>query len=51
MHRGFPTAVRRVTTLKELLSLSDVVSLHCRLTNDTVQIINAEALQHIKEGL
>jgi hypothetical protein len=38
-------------TLNDLLAASDLVSLHCALTNETVQIINAECLQHIKPGI
>lgn len=37
-------------TLNDLLAASDLISLHCALTNETVQIINAECLQHIKPG-
>lgn len=37
-------------TLNDLLAASDLVSLHCALTNDTIQIINADSLQHIKPG-
>ena len=33
-----------------LLTASDLVSLHCALTNDTTHILNAERLQHIKPG-
>lgn len=47
----FPSAARRMDTLNDLLAASDLISLHCALTNDTVQIINAECLQHIKPGL
>lgn len=36
--------------LEELLSRSDVVSLHCPLTHDTHRMINADSLKHIKEG-
>ncbi|XP_019190595.1 PREDICTED: C-terminal binding protein AN [Ipomoea nil] len=46
----FPTAARRMDTLNDLLAASDVISLHCALTNETVQIINADCLQHIKPG-
>ncbi|KAL8138483.1 hypothetical protein V2J09_004484 [Rumex salicifolius] len=46
----FPPAARRMETLNDLLAASDVVSLHCALTDETVQIINAECLQHIKQG-
>lgn len=46
----FPAAARRMDTLNDLLAASDLISLHCALTNDTVQIINAECLQHIKPG-
>lgn len=48
--RAFPPAARRMDTLNDLLAASDLVSLHCALTNETVQIINAECLQHIKPG-
>ncbi|KAJ4895125.1 C-terminal binding protein AN [Raphanus sativus] len=48
--RYFPRAARRMDTLNDLLAASDVVSLHCSLTDDTVQILNAECLQHIKPG-
>ncbi|XP_068669771.1 C-terminal binding protein AN-like [Aristolochia californica] len=47
---AFPPAARRMDTLNDLLAASDLVSLHCALTNETVQIINAECLQHIKPG-
>lgn len=46
----FPPAARRMDTLNDLLAASDLVSLHCTLTNETVQIISAECLQHIKPG-
>nr|BAC81145.1 C-terminal binding protein [Marchantia polymorpha] len=48
--RAFPPLVKKSENLKELLSLSDVVSLHCPLTNETVQIINAETIKYIKPG-
>lgn len=38
-------------TLNDLLAASDLVSLHCALTNETVQILNADCLQHIKPGI
>lgn len=47
----FPSAARRMDTLNDLLAASDLVSLHCALTNETVQIINADCLQHIKPGI
>lgn len=37
-------------TLNDLLAASDLISLHCALTNETVQIMNADCLQHIKPG-
>ncbi|XP_038684413.1 C-terminal binding protein AN [Tripterygium wilfordii] len=46
----FPPAARKMDTLNDLLATSDLISLHCALTNETVQIINAECLQHIKPG-
>ncbi|XXG76451.1 hypothetical protein AAC387_Pa08g0798 [Persea americana] len=47
---SFPSAARRMDTLNDLLAASDVVSLHCALSNETVQILNAECLQHIRPG-
>lgn len=46
----FPSAARRMDTLNDLLAASDLISLHCALTNETIQIINADCLQHIKPG-
>lgn len=46
----FPSAARRMDTLHDLLAASDLISLHCALTNETVQIINADCLQHLKPG-
>ncbi|XP_051183523.1 C-terminal binding protein AN [Lolium perenne] len=46
----FPAAARRMDTLNDLLAASDLVSLHCTLTNDTMQILNEDCLQHIKPG-
>lgn len=48
--KNFPSAARRMDTLNDLLAASDLISLHCALTNETIQIINAETLQHIKPG-
>ncbi|KAK4748436.1 hypothetical protein SAY87_015022 [Trapa incisa] len=47
---SFPASARRMETLNDLLAASDIISLHCALTNETVQILNAECLQHIKPG-
>lgn len=47
---SFPPSARRMETLNDLLAASDIVSLHCALTNETIQILNAECLQHIKPG-
>ncbi|KAH6817955.1 Rossmann-fold superfamily protein [Perilla frutescens var. frutescens] len=46
----FPSAARRMDTLNDLLAASDVISLHCALTDETIQIINADCLQHMKPG-
>ncbi|KAL3624426.1 hypothetical protein CASFOL_031094 [Castilleja foliolosa] len=46
----FPAAARRMDTLNDLLAASDLISLHCALSNDTIHIINADCLQHIKPG-
>lgn len=42
--------VRRVETLEELLRQSYVVSLHCPLTNETRNLINADTLEHMQHG-
>lgn len=47
---AFPPAARKMDTLNDLLAASDLVSLHCSLSNDSMQIIDAECLQHIKPG-
>ncbi|KAG9139234.1 hypothetical protein Leryth_011242 [Lithospermum erythrorhizon] len=36
--------------MDDLLAASDVISLHRALTDDMVQIINAECLQHVNTG-
>ncbi|KAJ0969963.1 hypothetical protein J5N97_022840 [Dioscorea zingiberensis] len=46
----FPPAARRMDTLNDLLAASDLVSLHCSLSDDTMHLINADRLQHIKPG-
>jgi D-lactate dehydrogenase len=40
----------RYTTLEELLSLSDIISLHCPLTPETKNMINAQTLEYVKQG-
>ncbi|OWM64272.1 hypothetical protein CDL15_Pgr018844 [Punica granatum] len=47
---SFPATARRMETLNDLLAASDIISLHCALTNETVQILNADCLQHVKPG-
>ena len=47
---AFPPAARRMDTLNDLLALSDLVSLHCSLSDATLHILNSERLQHIKPG-
>nr|XP_043621940.1 C-terminal binding protein AN [Erigeron canadensis] len=46
----FPSAARRMDTLNDLLAASDLISLHCSLTDNTIQILNAECLQNVKPG-
>lgn len=41
---------RHVSELAELLSQSDIVSLHCPLTDGTRSLINDETLSHLKPG-
>jgi D-lactate dehydrogenase len=40
----------RYVDLHDLLSASDVISLHCPLTPDTHHLINSESLQYVKSG-
>lgn len=40
----------KYVALKELLSQSDIISLHCPLTHDSHHMINADSLKHIKNG-
>lgn len=37
--------------LEELLSASDIISLHCPLTPETRHLINARSIQHMKPGV
>ncbi|KAH7685897.1 Glycerate dehydrogenase protein [Dioscorea alata] len=46
----FPPAARRMDTLNDLLAASDLISLHCSLTDDTMHLLNADRLRHIKPG-
>ncbi len=41
----------RYVTLKELFSQSDIISLHCPLTEETHHIIDSEALEQCKNGV
>ncbi|XOV84644.1 MAG: C-terminal binding protein [bacterium] len=43
--------IRRVQSLEELFSISDVVSLHLPLSEHTEKLINADVLAHSKPGL
>jgi lactate dehydrogenase-like 2-hydroxyacid dehydrogenase len=43
--------IRRVDTLKDLVSQSDVISLHVPLTAETTNLINKEALDGAKPGV
>jgi D-3-phosphoglycerate dehydrogenase/C-terminal binding protein len=42
--------ITRVESLSELLSRSDIVSLHCPRTPQTIHIINREAVEQMKPG-
>ncbi|KAI0499977.1 hypothetical protein KFK09_018185 [Dendrobium nobile] len=46
----FPPAARKMDTLNDLLAASDLISLHCALSDEPIQILDAECLQHIKHG-
>ena len=41
----------RYVELDELFSKSDIISLHCPLTEETYHVINAEALEKCKKGV
>ena len=41
----------RYVELEELLTRSDIISLHCPLTEDTYHVIDAEALAQCKKGV
>lgn len=49
--RDLSLGVERVHSLAELFSMSDVVSLHAPLAEETRQLINAEVLSHARPGL
>ena len=40
----------KYVSLEELLSQSDIISLHCPLTHDTCRMINTDSLKNIKTG-
>ncbi len=44
-----PEGIRK-TTLEGLLAISDVLTLHCPLNNETRKMINAESLSKMKKG-
>lgn len=46
-----PVSAKKVNSLKELLASSDIISLHCGLSNETVQLINAESFESVKSGI
>lgn len=43
--------VKRCTTITELLAQSDVISLHCRLTEETRSLIRASNIAEMKDGV
>ncbi len=48
--RPFSSPLARQVSLEELLAQSDVVSLHCPLTEETQGLINAAAIEKMKQG-
>jgi len=44
-------AVKHCTTVAELLASSDIVSLHCPLTDTTRGLINADSIETVKNGV
>ncbi|MEM7020565.1 MAG: C-terminal binding protein, partial [Pseudomonadota bacterium] len=47
----FALGIRRVDSLEELFSQSDIVSIHVPLTDETRNLINAQALAAAKKGI
>lgn len=43
--------IRRMETVQELLEVSDVITLHCALKPETRDLINAEQIEHLKDGV
>lgn len=50
---AFPAKDSRIeyVSLDELFEKSDIISLHCPLTEDTKHLINAEAIDKMKKGV
>ena len=50
--RGFEKllGVQRVDNLEELLSISDIITLHCPLNEETRGIINSQTISKVKKG-
>lgn len=46
---SLPEGIQK-TTLEGILGASDIISLHCQLTNSTREIINAESLAKMRKG-
>lgn len=44
-----PECIRK-TTMEGLLSVSDILTLHCPLTPSTMHLINKDSLKHMKKG-
>lgn len=48
-HAGLPNGIQK-GTLEGVLSVSDILTLHCPLTPDTHHLINKETLSQMKDG-
>jgi len=48
--KSMPSVCERTDTLNDLLSRSDVISLHCPLTDENRGMINTETLAHVKRN-
>lgn len=46
-----PIGIKKIDSLNELLSLSDVISLHVHVTDETIDMLNEFNMQHLKSDV